>query len=76
MKLSSDVRLIFSDKEGNKKELTITVMDMLERSLCDFYEDLEEQCTSSGCNNESQNFCDCDAAYGDYEIIEIIEIEN
>jgi len=72
MELQSKVTLIFMNKEGNKKELELTVKDMLERCLEDFYEDLENDCTSSGCNNESQNFCDCGTQYEDYEIKEVI----
>lgn len=71
MKLDSNITLVFKNKEGNFKELTVTVKDMLERTLDDFYEDLEDECTSSGCNNESQNFCDCGASYEDYEIYEV-----
>ena len=72
MKLKAKVTLIFKNKEGKKKELVLTVKDMLERTLEDFYEDLESECTSSGCNNESQNFCDCGAEYEDYEITEVV----
>ena len=71
MKLDSNITLVFKNKEGNFKELTVTVKDLLERTLDDFYEDLEDECTSSGCNNESQNFCDCGASYEDYEIYEV-----
>ena len=72
MKLESKVTLVFKNKEGDKKELILTVKDMLERCLDEFYEDLEGECTSSGCNNESQNFCDCGADYEDYEITEVV----
>lgn len=73
MKLKAKVTLIFKNKEGDKKELILTVKDMLERTLEDFYEDLEPECTSVSCNNESQNFCDCGAVYEDYEIDEVLE---
>ena len=72
MKLDETIKLVFKNKVGDKKELQLTVKDMLERCLYDFYEDLEDECTSSGCNTESQNFCDCGTIYGDYEITEII----
>ena len=72
MKLEAKVTLIFKNKEGDKKELKLTVKDMLKRTLEDFYEDLEYECTSSGCNNESQNFCDCGAVYEDYNITEVV----
>jgi hypothetical protein len=72
MDLNSDITLIFKDKEGNKKELTITVMNMLQTTLEDLHERLEDDCSSSGCNNESQNFCDCGQSYEDYELDDII----
>ena len=72
MKLKTKVTLIFKNKEGEKLELQTTVKDMLERTLDDFYEDLEPECTSASCNNESQNFCDCGAVYEDYEIDEVV----
>lgn len=72
MKLEAKVTLIFKNKEGDKKELVLTVKDMLERTLEEFYEDLEDECTNSGCNNESQNFCDCGAVYEDYEITKVV----
>jgi hypothetical protein len=74
MKIESNIDLIFKNKEGDFKKITITVKDMLERTLDDFYEDLEDECTNSGCNNESQNFCDCGPSYEDYEIYEICEV--
>jgi len=72
MKLESKITLVFKNKEGKKLELQTTVKDMLERTLEDFYEDLESECTSASCNNESQNFCDCVAMYEDYEIFEVV----
>ncbi len=72
MKLKSKITLVFKNKEGETKTITTTVIDMLERNLEDFQEELEDECTSSGCNNESQNFCDCGGAYEDYEIYEVI----
>ena len=72
MKLEEKVTLMFKNKEGDKKELVLTLKYLIERCLDDFYEDLESECTSSGCNNESQNFCDCGPEYEDYEITEVI----
>ena len=71
MKLNSKITLVFKNKEGHTKDLTMTVKQMLEGTLDDFYEELEDECTSSGCNNESQNFCDCGSSYEDYEIYEV-----
>ncbi len=56
MKLQAKVTLLFKNKDGEKKELTMTVKEMLERTLEDFYEDLEGKCTNSGCNNEAKTF--------------------
>lgn len=72
MKLEAKVALVFKNKEGKKLELQTTVKDMLERTLEDFYEDLEPECTSASCNNESQNFCDCGDVYEDYEVDEVV----
>ena len=72
MKLDEEITLLFKNKEGKKLELQLSVKDMLERTLEDFYEDLEYGCTSSSCHNESQNFCDCPPQYEDYVIDGII----
>ena len=71
MKIETEVSLIFKNKEGKKIEIQTTLKHMLERTLEDFYEDLEPECKCASCNNESQNFCDCDAVYEDYEIYEL-----
>jgi len=71
MKLDSKITLVFKNKEGHTKDYTMTIKQMLEGTLDDFYEDLEDECTNSGCNNESQNFCDCGSSYEDYEIYEV-----
>ena len=70
--LDSEVTLVFKNKEGETIELGTTLKDLLERTIDDFYEDLEPTCTSSSCNNESQNFCDCGSAYEEYEIDSVI----
>lgn len=72
MKLDSKVTLIFINKEGKKIGLETTIKDMLEKTLDDFYEDLEPECRSASCNNEGQNFCDCKAVYEDYNIYEAV----
>jgi len=76
MKFEDKIKLVFKNSEGEKVDLEITVKEMLERNLDDFYEDLEsgESCNSSSCNNESQNFCDCGGVYEDYEFFEIIKL--
>jgi len=72
MKLDTKVTLIFKNKEGDKQELTITVKQMLEKTVDDFHEYLEDECSSGSCYTETQNFCDCGGLYGDYEIDEVV----
>jgi len=74
MKLTEEVKIIFKNPEGLKEELTITVNELLESTKDDLYEKLEKTrpCTSSSCNNESQNFCDCGESFEDYEIDEVL----
>lgn len=74
MELKDKIKLVFKNTEGEKVDLEITVKEILEKTLDDFYEDLEssENCNSSSCNNESQNFCDCGGQYEDYEFFELI----
>lgn len=74
MKLTEEVKIIFKNTEGQKKEITITVDKLLESTKDDLYEMLEETrpCTSASCNNESQNFCDCGGVFEDYVIDEVL----
>jgi len=69
-KFEDEVKILFVNTEGKKAEITINVKQLLENTSDDFYEWLDdsEPCTSSGCNNESQNFCDCGSSFEDYEI--------
>lgn len=71
-KLDDKLILVFKNGDGDKKELEITFKDLLDRNIKDYYDDLEDECTSSSCNNESQNFCDCGLQYEDYEISEVV----
>lgn len=73
MKLTDEVRIIFENPEGLKKELTMTVDKLLDSTRDDLHDMLEEPCTSSGCNNESQNFCDCGGSFDDYVIVEVFD---
>lgn len=70
MKLTDEIKIIFKNKEGKVEEITITVDVLLDSTKDDLYEMLDDKypCTSSGCNNESQNFCDCGSSFEDYEI--------
>jgi len=74
MKLEDKVTIVFKNEQDKKAEITITVKELLENTSDEFYEWLDETepCTSSGCNNESQNFCDCGSAFEDYEICEVL----
>ena len=71
MNLDTTIQLIFKNKEGASITTEATFQQILDRNLDDFHEDLEDsECTSSSCNTESQNFCDCPAEYEDYELKE------
>ena len=70
MNLEGEVKIIFKNTEGDTKNIIVTVQQLLENTSDDFYEWLDdsEPCTSSGCNNESQNFCDCGSQFEDYTV--------
>jgi len=74
MELTGKVEIIFKDKKGNTERLSITLDDLIDNTREDLYDmvDRKTPCTSSSCNNESQNFCDCGSIYDDFEIIEIL----
>jgi hypothetical protein len=74
MNLDNEVKIVFKNDVCETKEITVTVKQLLENTTEDFYEMLDntESCTSSSCNNESQNFCDCGSSFEDYQIIEVI----
>lgn len=71
MKLDSEITLHFKDGNGNVKTLECTLQYIVDHNINDILEQLEPDCQSSSCNTESQNFCDCDPVYGDYELDEI-----
>lgn len=57
---------------GNKYELSRPyLLEELLEGVCDsdIIDNMEVECQSSSCNNESQNFCDC---AGDYDAAKII----
>lgn len=74
MKLTDNVELVFFNPDGDHKSIGMTVREMLENTIDDFYEWLDdsEPCTSASCNNESQNFCDCGSSFEEYELLEVI----
>ena len=76
MKLTEEVKIIFKNSEGDKQQLTITIDKLLDSAKDDLYEMLEgtTPCTSSSCNNESQNFCDCGGSFEDYLIDEVLVV--
>ena len=71
MKIESEVTLVFKNKEGDKREIKTTFKEMLVNDIGDYYDELEVECTNSGCNNETQNFCDCGPEFEDYEASDI-----
>lgn len=73
MKLNKTVRIIFKNDTGDIKHISISMEQLLEYTSNDFYEWLDNTspCTSSSCNNESQNFCDCGGNFEDYEIVDV-----
>lgn len=70
IKAEEYVILVYSD---SKDELTIEckLSDVLDNDHDYFLENAEPECTSSGCHNESQNFCDCGGIYEDYKFVEM-----
>lgn len=70
IRFEDEVKILFVNPEGKKADITINIKQLLENTSDDFYEWLDDSqpCTSSGCNNESQNFCDCGSYFEDYEI--------
>ena len=74
MKLNDNVKVVFKDSKENVLSIIISVNQLLEYTKEDLYDLLEEStpCKSSSCNNESQNFCDCDPLYEEYEVFEIL----
>jgi len=68
-----EVNIVFKNTDGDIKEITVTVEQLLEENSDQFYEWLDDTapCTSASCNNESNNFCDCGSSFEDYEIVGI-----
>ena len=75
MNLDTKINIVFTDNKGGKTELISTLKEMLDNDPEYFFDKLDEdqKCTSSSCNNESQNFCDCGSVYEDYDITDIQE---
>jgi hypothetical protein len=70
-KLDTTVSVLFKNK-FNFVELKITLGDLIQKTeeeLFELLEDRENPCTCT--LSESQNFCECQCAFEDYEIVEI-----
>lgn len=78
MELTDKVKIVFSNNSGDKAEIEISINQLIENTIDDFHDMLDNSapCTSSGCNNESQNFCDCGSIFDEYEITGIDFIKN
>lgn len=70
MKLDTNIELILKNKSGEVKQVIYSFKDLLDKTTDDIIEDLEDECNSSGCYTEGQNFCDCTPQYEDFEINE------
>ena len=70
-KLDTNVSVLF--KNGfDFVELKITLKDLIQKTEEELFELLEETHNPCTCTfSESQNFCECQCAFEEYEIIEI-----
>ena len=70
IELNNKSELVFHLEDSNGDKILVGMSLSRVEELCaeHVYESLETACTESGCNNESQNFCDCGSQYEDYEI--------
>lgn len=53
MNIETNIELTLKSPKGEVKKITYSFKDLLDKTAEDIYEDLEDQCTSSGCYNES-----------------------
>ena len=69
MKLTDEVKIIFINKDGIKKDIEITIDKLLDSTKDDLYELLENTipCTCS-------EFCECDPNFEGYEVSEMIQL--
>jgi hypothetical protein len=74
MKLDETITLVFKNPKGDKKKINVTIRELLNSSNDDLHDLLESlyPCQSSSCNNESNNFCDCEPIFDDYKIEEVL----
>ncbi len=68
-----EFEIVFKDPNSeNVKSVFCEIDDLLNKTLDDFFEELDDEpCNSSGCNNESFSGCDCGSPYEDYEFLNI-----
>lgn len=71
MKLDTKINLIFTNPTGGQQCFEVDFNYLIDNDTDGIYENLEPECTSASCNNESQNFCDCGGILDDYEITAI-----
>lgn len=69
--ITDDIILVWRDTEGNEIESEVTLVDFMDNGEEWFLEQLEPECTSSGCHNESFNGCDCNPVYENYGFVGI-----
>lgn len=63
-----DLKVYFKLDNGVNSE-SYSIIDLLDIDVSDVFCSAEPECTSSSCNNESQNFCDCGGIYDDCKIV-------
>jgi hypothetical protein len=68
---NTEIKLTFKNKQGDERFFVTDLIWILKNSEEDAIEHMEERCTESSCNSESQNFCDCPATLDDYELAAI-----
>lgn len=68
-KLNDEVIVLFKDG-FNFAELKITLQDLIQKTEEELFELLEDREAPCTCTlSESQNFCECQGAFEQYEII-------
>jgi hypothetical protein len=69
--MKREIKFVFViENEGEKHfSAPYTVEDLLETTEEDILMAMEPDCESSGCNNESQNFCDCGGVFENAKIV-------
>ena len=59
--------------EEEYKSLFYDIDDFMNKTLCNFHEDLDEsdECQSASCHNEDFNSCGCGSVYEGYEFFKL-----